>query len=64
MKNQSYVWDAVGISLLMEPEVQGRIWWEMRPERAAGPRQAGLGSQAQEFGLCSDVFREPLANFK
>lgn len=46
MKNQSYVWDAAGISPLMEPKVQGRIWWEMRPERAAGPRQAGLGSQA------------------
>lgn len=50
-KNQSCVWDAVGISLLMKPEVQDRTWCEKRPERLAGLGQAGLGNQAQEWAL-------------
>ena len=50
MKNQSCVWDAVGISLLTKPEVQDGTR-EKRPESLAGLGQAGLGSQAQEWAL-------------
>lgn len=57
-RKESREWQAAGISLLMKPRAQGRTWWKVRPERSAGPGQAGLGSQARESGLCPNIFGE------